>query len=367
MVKKIGGILGFAVLAVFILGVAFFQSRSLQNFVFYKTGLTPKEIFNLNGKINSSTPTDTSQARVELLREIDSFMKNSVKEEGFSMKPYALVKIRLDQALAEIPKTTVPAGKIKIWYIYDMGLIVKSDTATVAFDLSSTSVYRNMKDFAKYVDILIISHYHGDHFDLAVVREVLKNGGTIIGSNDKVILTGGQFAKNPDGGEAIGLIKRRNNITSENFISLTPLTKTMVKGVEITAYPANHMYNPESDPDPNIGNTPANWYYVSIAGKNLLFAGDSHSFDKNPDFFSRKVDVFIEHYVDPKTTDDFLKLVPNVGLILPLHVYELLHGSGITEYMSYKNMLEEFSNGYLKQDGVNIRFMPLIWGESFEL
>ena len=133
MVKKITAILGFVVLAVFILGVAFFKSPGLQNFVFYKTSLTPKEIFNLNSKINSNTPTDTSGARVELFREIDSFMKNSVNGKGFSMKPYALIKVRLDQALAEIPKTVVPAGKVKVWYIYNMGVIIKSDTVTVAF------------------------------------------------------------------------------------------------------------------------------------------------------------------------------------------------------------------------------------------
>jgi L-ascorbate metabolism protein UlaG (beta-lactamase superfamily) len=359
MVKKIAGIISIILLIVFILGIAVFKSTGLQNFIFYKTGLTPKEIFNLNNKINLSSSSDTSVGRVGLLKEIDGFMKSSVKGVGFSMKPYALVKIRLDEALAEIPKTTVLPGKVKIWYIYDMGLIVKSDTATVAFDLSSSQVYSNMKDFTKYIDILITSHYHNDHFDLPVVREALKNGVTVIGPNDKVTLIGNQFVRSANGESVIDLIKKRNNITSENFIGLTPLVKTTVKGVEITAYPGNHMYNPDTDPDPNSAKMPANWYYVALGGKTFLFTGDSNNFDNPPDFSSKKVDVFIEHYVDPKTTDDFLKLVPNAGLILPLHVYELLHGSGITEYMSYKNMLEEYS--------VTARFMPLIWGERFEL
>jgi L-ascorbate metabolism protein UlaG (beta-lactamase superfamily) len=348
------------------MGIVVLESGNIQNFIFYKSGFTSKDVFSLNDKINQSSPTDTSANRVGLLKNIDSFMKSSVQGTGFSMKPYNLVKIRLDKALAEIPKTNVPAGKVKVWYIYDMGLIVKSEKVTVAFDLSSTAVYRNMKDFTKYIDILITSHYHADHFDLAVVREALKNGVTVIGPDDKVSLSGGQYIRDPNGVDIISLIKNKNGIASENFFGLTPQRQTSVKGVQITSYPANHMYNSADDPNPENAKIPAAWYYVTVAGKNFLFAGDSNNFDVNPNFPAKKVDVFVEHYVDPKTTDDFLKLVPNVGIILPLHVYELLHGSGITDYMSYKNMLEEYSNGFLRGNA-GMRFMPLIWGESFEL
>jgi L-ascorbate metabolism protein UlaG (beta-lactamase superfamily) len=367
MVKRISSIVGIILLAVVILGIIIFESTYLRNLIFYKSGLTPSDVFNLNDKINSSSVFDTSNKRIGLFNEIDTFMKNSVNGKGFSMKPYDLVKVRLDQALAEIPQTQVPKGKIKIWYIYNMGVIIKSADKTIAFDLASSSVYSNMKDFTKYIDILIISHYHNDHFDLPVVKEALKDGVTVIGPDDKVILANGQFIRSANGEGIISLIKKRNRISSENFMGLTPLIKTTVEGVEITAYPANHMYNPETDPDPNSAKMPLNWYYVNIDGKTILFAGDSNNLDYQPDFSNKKVDIFIEHYVDPKTTDDFLKLVPNAGLILPLHVYELLHGSGITEFMSYKNMLEEFSNGYLIKGGAHIRFMPMIWGESFEL
>lgn len=359
MVKKIAGILGIILLIVFVFGIIVLESSNIQNLIFYKSGLTPKDVFSLNDKINLSSPGDTSKARTDLLGEIDTFMKSSVKGTGFSQKPYDLVKVRLDKALTEIPKTVVPAGKVKVWYIYDMGLIVKSDTATVAFDLASTAVYGRMKDFTRYIDILITSHYHNDHFDLPVIKEALKNGVTVIGPNDTVALSDGQFVRSPNGENIIDLIKKRNGISSENFYGLTPLKETIVKGIKITAYPANHMYNTETGSDSGSAKMPAAWYYLSIAGKTFLFAGDSNNFDQNPDFAAKKVDVFIEHYVDPKTTDDFIKLVPNAGLILPLHVFELLHGSGITEFMSYKNMLEEISNGK--------RFMPLIWGESFEL
>jgi len=358
-VKKITGIIGIILLVVFVFGVVVLESSNIQNFIFYKTGLTSKDIFALNDKINLSSPEDSSKARTDLLGEIDSFMESSVKGTGFSQKPYDLIKIRLDKALTEIPKTVVAKGKVKVWYIYDMGLIVKSDTATIGFDLASTAVYGRMKDFTKYIDVLITSHYHNDHFDLPVVREALKNGVTVIGPDDTVSLLDGQFFRSPDGENVIDLIKKRNGITSDNFYGLTPFKETVVKGVKITAYPANHMYNPENDKDLGSAKIPAAWYYVSIADKTFLFTGDSNNFDQNPDFAAKKVDVFVEHYVDPKTTDDFLKLVPNAGLILPLHVFELLHGSGITEFMSYKNMLEELSNGK--------RFMPLIWGESFEL
>src|SRR4030043_699210 len=331
-----------------------------------------KDILALNDKINSITVENTSLERNELLIQIDDFVKGSVSGNGFSSRIYSLIKVRLDQALKEISTIKVPKGNIKIWYIYNMGIIAKSEDKTIAFDLAGDYVYPNMADFTKYIDILVISHFHGDHINRSVFKEALKNGVTVIIPGDKVLFNGNDFVRDPEGEDAVTLIKRRNGIDSDNFISIKPQEKTIIKSIEITAYPAKHIHNP--DEEDSFTDTPVNWYYVNLSGFIILHMGDGTSFDYQPDFTNKNIDVFITHSttLDPRTNDSLDKLVPNVSTILPMHILELGHGSDIVNknhnwYMSYQSILENYSNGYYKGLQGKTRFIPMIWGESIIL
>jgi L-ascorbate metabolism protein UlaG (beta-lactamase superfamily) len=355
-------------LLLFILVVGFFiaKSETAKNLFFYKSGLISKEIFMLNDKINLSLPEDTSEKRIVLLKQVDDFAKRSVVGKGFSSNMYSLIKIRLDQVLKEIPKTQVAKGKVKIWYIYNMGIIAKSADKTIAFDLGSASVYSSMPEFTKYIDVLITTHFHVDHFDFRVIKEALKNNVTVIIPNNKVSYVRNQFIKDANGEDTITVLKKQNGVDSVNLIAIKPQEKTIIKGVEITAYPANHYFNSD---DPNnsadIMNAPVNWYYVNLSGITLLHMGDGTSFDNQPDFTNKNIDVFITHNFDPRTNDNLIKFVPNVKTIIPLHVWELEHGAGIIDYMSYeKNILDDYSNGYFRSSQSGPRFLPMIWGES---
>jgi hypothetical protein len=371
-VKKITSVIGVILLVVFVFGVIVFESANIQNFIFYKSGLTPKDVFSLNDKINSSSPTDPLAERTPILTEIDNFIKSSIKGGGFSTKAYDLVRIRLDAALTEIPKTVVPKGKVKIWYIYNMGIIAKSDTTTVAFDLAGTYAYTKMVNFAKYVDVLAITHFDGDHFDLAVVKEVLKNGGTVIIPGDKMLFKGLEFGRDPGGVDAVDLIKQRNGINSNNLVSLESYKAAMVKGVEITAYPAIHIHNPEEEN--SFTNPPVNCYFVNLSGFKIVHTGDAESVINPGAFPNTNIDLFVFHSttIDPRTNQSLMKLVPDAKTTLPLHVLELGHGSRIMNkndiwYMNYQSILDNYANGYYKSASGRTNFMPLIWGESFEL
>jgi L-ascorbate metabolism protein UlaG (beta-lactamase superfamily) len=323
----------------------------------------------LNNKINSISSEDTSEKRIELLKQIDDFAKESVSGKGFSSEIYSLIKVRLDQALKEIPETQVPKGKVKIWYIYNMGVIAKSSEKTIAFDLAGTYVYPNMPDFTKYIDVLFITHFHNDHFDKDVVGQALKNGVTVVIPDEKVRLEGDQLIKDPKGENILDYLSGHGKVNFNNlFIAVKPQEKTIIKGIEVTAYPANHIGSGEE-----FGNAayPLDWYDVNLAGVSLLHAGDGTSFNYQPDFTNKNIDVFMIHSttLDPLSKDTLAKLVPNAKTILPLHVLELGHGSNIVNekhdwYMNYQSILDDYANGYYKRSEGKTRFIPLIWGES---
>jgi len=367
--KKINLLLTYLLLIILIGGCVITVSKTARNALFYSSGLVSKDVFTLNDQINLIPPDEISEKRIGLLKQIDEYAKKSVSGSGFSSNIYSLVKIRLDQALKEIPTTQVPKGKVKIWYVYNMGVIAKTEDKTIAFDLAGIYAYSNMADFAKYIDILVISHFDGDHFDLSVVKEALKNGVTVIIPGDKMLFKGKEFGRDPNGENAVSLIKKRNGISSDNLISLEPQKKTIIKGVEITAYPSKHLHNP--DEEDSFVNPPVNWYYVNLSGLTLLHTGDGASFDYQPDFTDKSIDVYIIHSpnLDPMTNDSLMKLAPYAKTILPLHVLELGHGSDILNknhdwYMNYQSILDNYSNGYYRQLQVKARFIPMIWGES---
>lgn len=370
--KKITSIIGCLLLFTFAIGLIIAESRAIRNFIFYKSGFTPKEIFSLNDNINSVAPEGAFEKRVELFKQIDDLAKRSVKGSGFSSNIYSLVKIRLDRALAEIPKTQVAKGKVKVWYIYNMGIIAKTSEVTVAFDLAGTYVYADMPDFAKYIDILMITHFDGDHFDLPVVREALKDGATVIIPGDTMSFRGQEFGRDPNGVDAVSLIKKRNSISSDHLISLSPHEPTIVKGVEITAYPAIHIHDPEEEG--SFVNPPLNCYYVDLSGFKIVHAGDAESVNDRADLANKTVDLFTFHSttIDPRTNESLMKLVPNAKTIFPLHVLELGHGSVIVDksqlwYMNYQSILDNYANGYYKSPSGKARFMPMIWGEGILL
>lgn len=318
----------------------------------------------LNDKINLISHEDTSEKRIDLLKQIDEFAKESVIGKGFSPEIYSLIKIRLDQALKEIPETQVSKGKVKIWYIYNMGVIVKSSEKTIAFDLAGTYVYPNMADFTKFIDVLFITHFHNDHFDKDVVGQAIKNGVTVVIPDEKVRLEGEQLLKDDNGENILDYLNRNSGVKIPNIIAIKPQEKTTIKGIEVIGYPSNHAGPSE---DIGIAPYPLDWYYVNLSDIKLLHTGDGTSFNYQPDFTNKNIDVFITHStnLDPREKDSLVKLVPNAKTILPLHVLELGHGpDAVNCCMNYQSILDDYSNGYYKPLEGKTRFIPMIWGEN---
>lgn len=66
-----------------------------------------------------------------------------------------------DKVMREVKGTVVSdLNKPAIWYLYNMGLIVKTPTQTFSIDL----VHRRGVRFAPLLDFALITHKHGDHW-----------------------------------------------------------------------------------------------------------------------------------------------------------------------------------------------------------
>lgn len=380
--KKIVSILSIILLIVFIGGVlAYGLNRSntntgfwkvvneVQNKLFPKQAALSKEIVAFSDRIDSISPEDTSIQRVNLLKDIDEFTKESISGNAFTGNIYSLIQTRLNKAFEEIKKTKVEKGKVRIWYIYNMGVIAKTVDKTIGFDLAGSYVYANMSDFVKNLDVLVITHFHGDHFEPAIVKKALNSKVYVVIPNIKVSLVSDPFGvksinKDENGENIIDLLARIYGLKSNNLIAPKPLEKTTVDGIDITAYPALHVSSADTHTDKSFALAPVSWQLVNLSGISILDTGDGETFTYQPDFVNKSIDIVLTHNYDQRINDSLYKFIPNAKTVIPLHVLELGHGVGIIDYMSYQGVLDEFSNGYLKESQGKIRFVPLIWGES---
>jgi L-ascorbate metabolism protein UlaG (beta-lactamase superfamily) len=95
---------------------------------------------------------------------------------------------RMEAALKEIEATRVEDGA-RIWKLYNMGFIVRTKTATFAFDLVRGESARNrefalsadlMDRFVNQCDALFISHRHNDHVDEGVAQRFIDQGKPVV-------------------------------------------------------------------------------------------------------------------------------------------------------------------------------------------
>lgn len=95
-------------------------------------------------------------------------------------------------ALQNIKNTEVAHGAM-IWKLYNMGVIVRTKTVTVAFDIIKGSSSKSedfalplsvIEEIASECDVLFISHLHRDHADEDVARIFLEHGKPVVGPPD---------------------------------------------------------------------------------------------------------------------------------------------------------------------------------------
>lgn len=125
-----------------------------------------------------SAPVQTSFGAVDIeayQKELDAitpdvytkFMKAGLEisdtEKAATLARYPGLKrydAAFEKVFAEISQTTV-TDKPAIWYVYNMGVVVKTPQTLFAIDLN----HRQGERLAPLLDFMLVTHNHGDHYN----------------------------------------------------------------------------------------------------------------------------------------------------------------------------------------------------------
>lgn len=80
-----------------------------------------------------------------------------------------------DRLLANVAATTV-AGRPAVWFLYNMGLVVKTPRATFGIDIA----HRQDVRLEPLLDVALVTHNHDDHVGAALLRIMNRHGKTVV-------------------------------------------------------------------------------------------------------------------------------------------------------------------------------------------
>lgn len=152
-----------------VLGFLPFFSSAADSNDFQKMYLEP------DGK-NREKLQDIMQAVIDKTpkKEFDAFDDDpKAKTANPVLKYYDHV---LERLAADIPATPVKPGNAVIWYLYNMGFVIKTPTACFGIDIH----HRHAEKLEPMLDFLAITHNHDDHYSLPLMGKMGRNQKLIV-------------------------------------------------------------------------------------------------------------------------------------------------------------------------------------------
>lgn len=242
--------------------------------------------------------------------------------------------LRIKNAISEIKDTKIAAGKIRVWSLLNMGAVVKTNKHSIAFDAANLPFSQAHNELVEIVDIFLVTHDDGDHYDPALLKKAIMLG-------KKVIL--------PEG-------LSFDNQKQENIKALPSGGTIDIDGVKITAYQTDHRGD---------GNfmEPSMWYVVDLDGYKLLHTGDGRDFryknESEKVYAMKDIDILLGNIMlHPYNIRD---LKPKI--LVPLHVYKFMSGNDQYQESTLETVLNTHKQHEKDLQGINIIY--LLPGESF--
>ena len=81
-----------------------------------------------------------------------------------------------DRILEQLPKTKPAPGTVVIWYLYNMGFIIKTPTACFGVDIC----HRKAELLEPYLDFIVGTHNHNDHYSIPLMKKMNAAGKLVI-------------------------------------------------------------------------------------------------------------------------------------------------------------------------------------------
>jgi L-ascorbate metabolism protein UlaG (beta-lactamase superfamily) len=140
--------------------------------------------------VNDALRANPPALQENMTRKMALIMIDNVLHEEkaqYRQAVQAFYKERIENAIGEIRTTTVNKGAV-IWKLYNHTFIVKTPSVTIGFDIQrgipgnenfafSKELIRTLIDA---VDVLFVTHYHGDHADEWVAATFIEQNKTVI-------------------------------------------------------------------------------------------------------------------------------------------------------------------------------------------
>ena len=82
----------------------------------------------------------------------------------------------LERLLTDIPQTQVKPGTVAIWYLYNMGFVIKTPTTCFGIDIH----HRFAIKLEPLLDFMLVTHNHNDHYNIPLFRKMTANNKLIV-------------------------------------------------------------------------------------------------------------------------------------------------------------------------------------------
>lgn len=242
----------------------------------------------------SEPPCGGDQAvRREAILSLNEFLKDeaSIWDEDLA----AFYADMMEKVASEIQEP-VQSG-VRIWSMYNHGFIIKTPSTVFAFDLVngySGWDYQLPDEILKQIQVLFISHNHGDHQEYSITRGILDLGSEVVAPIE-------------------------NQSVAFDMIYLSPDEEVDVAGLHVNAYDGLH------------GNQANRIYYVTTPeGLTIMHTGDNQTSDTLPEGVTVDI-LLINAWVNESGSaspeiglgNSIKKLTPK--LTIPGHIQELGH------------------------------------------
>ncbi len=300
----------------------------------------PESIIELNQKITNSDPTVTNQSRLNLVDNFGKLLLKGLPNSTIRLYHYwfcdqrKITDLRIKNAISEIKNTTVPPGKIKIWSMLNMGVVLKTDKNTVAVDTANFFLSSAHDELVDLVDIFLVTHADLDHFDAVLLVKASKKG-------KKIVLPEGLYLEKTD---------------PKNILTIKTGQTINQDGIKITAYQTDHRGD---------GNfvEPGLWYVFEVGNYKILHTGDGRDFknenEKQKVYSMKNIDILLANImIHPYNIRD---LSPKI--YFPLHLYKFTDQTDLYQ----ESMIEEVKEKNQKYAEAlkRIKIIYLLPGESF--